>query len=199
MDAGWVKEGEAEAEAALSLGPDSPAAYLASSYVAFRLGRLNGAIETLETALQRLEMRPAIKKEIATIHLNLGQLYMRRAEAAGPAAPRQARAEDTARAEEHLTKTIEVAPRPVAFHALADLYFRTRRFDESLALFKRTQENVPEWFASIHVNLGRTYEEMKQPQQAIAEFRKYLEVAWPGAPVRKDVEEYLQKLEQRSH
>jgi tetratricopeptide (TPR) repeat protein len=199
MDAGWVKEGEAQAEVALSFGPDSPVAYLASSYVAFRLGRINEAIEILETALQQLEMRPSNKKEITTIHLNLGQLYMRRAEAAGPAAPRQARADDTARAEQHLTRTMEIEPRPVASHALADLYFRTRRFDESLAMFKRTQEHVPEWFASIHVNLGRTYEEMKQPQQAIAEFRKYLELALPGTPVRKDVEDYLQKLERRAN
>jgi hypothetical protein len=66
-------------------------------------------------------------------------------------------------------------------------------------MFKRTQEHVPEWFASIHVNLGRTYEEMKQPQQAIAEFRKYLELALPGTPVRKDVEDYLQKLERRAN
>jgi tetratricopeptide (TPR) repeat protein len=147
MDAGWVKEGEAEAEEALKVGLDSPVAYLASSYVAFRLGRINEAIEILETALQQLEARPSIKKEIATIHLNLGQLYMRRAEAAGPAAPRQARADDTARAEQHLTRSMEIEPRPIASHALADLYFRTRRFDESLALFKRTKENVPEWFA----------------------------------------------------
>ncbi len=192
MDAGWAKEGEAEADAALSIGPDSPIAHLTSSYVATRLGRSNEAIEKMETALQRLEPRPAVMKEIATIHLNLGQLYMKRAEAGGS---REGRAADIARAEEHMTRSMEIAPRPVAWHAVADLYFRTRRFDESLAMFKRTQENVPEWFAPIHVNLARTYEELKQPQQAIAEFRKYLEVARPDVADRKDVEDYLQRME----
>jgi tetratricopeptide (TPR) repeat protein len=120
---------------------------------------------------------------------------MRRAEAGGP---REARAADTLRAEEHLIRSAEIAPRPAASHALADLYFRTRRFNESLDLFRRTQENVPGWFAPIHVNLGRTYEELKRPQEAIAEFRKYLEVARPGVADRKDVEDYLKKLEQRT-
>ncbi|HVG18703.1 MAG TPA: tetratricopeptide repeat protein, partial [Blastocatellia bacterium] len=174
-------EAEAEARASLDLDPKSAGPYLNLSYFARTAGKLDKSIEYLEAATSEMAEGPVTRHSLATIYLNLGLLYAQR--------------KDFDRAEEKLLKSIELSPRPVAWHYTGLFYFDRKRFENARVMFEQTANHLPRWFAPVHIRLGQTYEGLNQPDRARAEYEKYLELAPAEMPDRKSVENRLRQMD----
>ena len=176
-DAGRPREAEAEARTALDLDSRCPTAYLNLSYFARMSGKLDKACEYLEQGISAVPEGTMTRHDLATIYLNLGLLYGQR--------------KMFERGEEDLLRSNEISPRPVAWYHTGQFYFDQGRLEEARAMFERTLEHVPRWFAPIHLRLGLTYEAMKDTPRAEMEYEKYLELAPPEAPDRDGVRKHL--------
>jgi tetratricopeptide (TPR) repeat protein len=180
FDAGKPREAEVEARTSLDLGPNSAIPYLNLSYFARAAGKLDKSIEYLEEATSAVAEGPMTRQSLATVHLNLGLLYAQR--------------KDFDRAEENLLKSIELSPRPAAWHYTGLFYFDRKRFEDARVMFERVANHLPRWFAPVHIRLGQTYEGLNQPDSARAQYEKYLELAPAEMPDRKSVENRLRQM-----
>jgi tetratricopeptide (TPR) repeat protein len=123
---------------------------------------------------------PVTRQNLATIHLNLGLLY--------------AQKKNYEKAEEHLTRSNEMLPRPVAWYYAGQYYFERGRYEDARVMLERTERRVPRWFAPIHLQLGQVYEQLNQPAQARAAYQRYLEIAPDDAKEREEVQRRLMRL-----
>ena len=176
-DAGRPREAEAEARAALTLDPACPTAYLNLSYFARMSGKLDKACEYLEDGISAVPEGTMTRHDLATMYLNLGLLYGQR--------------KMFERGEEKLIRSIEISPRAVAWYHTAQFYFDQGRFEDARAMYEKTLEQVPRWFAPVHLRLALTYEALKDVTRAEGEFEKYLVLAPPDAPDRDSVRRHL--------
>lgn len=176
-DAGRPREAEAEARTALDLDSRCATAYLNLSYFARMSGKLDKACEYLEEGISAVPEGTMTRHDLATIYLNLGLLYGQR--------------KLFERCEQDLLRSIEISPRPVAWYHAGQFYFDQGRFEDARAMFEQTREQVPGWFAPIHLRLGLTYEALKDTSRAEMEYEKYLELAPPEAPDRDGVRKHV--------
>lgn len=175
-DAGRPREAEAEARAALDLDSRCATAYMNLSYFTKQSGRLDQACDYLESAITAIPENAMTRNDLATIYLNLGMLYPQR--------------KMFDRAEQSFLRSIEISPRAVAWYYTGQFYVDRGRFADALAMYEKTLEEVPGWFAPIHLNLGVTYEGLKDLSQAEVEFNKYLSLA-PNAPDQDAVKKHI--------
>jgi Tfp pilus assembly protein PilF len=175
-EAGRPREAEAEARTALDLDSKCATAYMNLSYFTKQSGRLDKACEYLENAITTIPENAMTRQDLATIYLNLGMLYPQR------------KMFDAA--EQSLFRSIEISPRPVAWYYTGQFYFDQGRFDDALAMYQKTLAEVPGWFAPVHLKLGLTYEGLKDPARAEAEFNEYLALA-PDAPDQESVRKHI--------
>lgn len=175
-EAGRPREAEAEARTALDLDSQCATAYLNLSYFTKQSGKVDKACEYLENAIAAVPENAMTRHDLATLHLNLGMLYGLR--------------KMFDRAEQNLLRSIEVSPRAVAWYYTGQFYFDQGRFDDALAMYQKTLEEVPGWFAPIHLKLGLTYEGLKDLSRAEVEFNEYLVLA-PDAPDHEDVKKHI--------
>jgi tetratricopeptide (TPR) repeat protein len=178
--AGRPVEAEAEARSAISLNPNTPDAYMSLSYFAHRSGRLDSAVKHLEEAASAVEAAPLSYKKLGTIYLNLGLVHWQR--------------KDITRAEENLLRSLDVWPRPVARYHTGNFYFDQGRFEDARAMYERCLEELPRWFAPIHLKLGQVYERLGQPARAKVAYERYIEVTPATVEDRNEVMRRLQKL-----
>jgi tetratricopeptide (TPR) repeat protein len=181
FDAGRPREADSEARASLDLDPKSASPYLILSYFTRASGKLDKAIEYLETATAEVSEGPMTRQNLATVYLNLGLLYAQR--------------KDFELAEEKLLKSIELSPRPVAWHYTGLFYFDRKHFGNARVMFEQVAGHLPRWFAPVHIRLGQTYEGLNLPDLARAEYEKYLELAPAEMPDRKNVESKLRQMD----
>ena len=68
-------------------------------------------------------------------------------------------------------------------------HFEARRFREAIHSFQVAAQLVPS--ADLWFNIARAHEELGEWEQAIEHYRRYLELATPGAIDRDDVRRHL--------
>jgi len=172
IQGGKPKEAEREAQTAVETGPAEPNAYLSLAYVADSQGKTDQAIRDLERGTQAVTEGPMTRYRLATMYLNLGQLYKRN--------------KDAARAEASLRRSLELWQRPAGSYYLADFYFDQGRYQEALELYEKTLEEVPARFGPIHLKMARVYDKLGDSSRAKSEYMLYLELA-PQANNRQEV------------
>jgi tetratricopeptide (TPR) repeat protein len=180
LEAARPRDAEDEAQNALSLDPGYPYAYLSLSYLARVSGNLDKSIDYLEQGVSAVKETPVTRQNLATIHLNLGLLY--------------AQKKNYEKAEEYLTRSNEILPRPVAWYYTGQYYFERGRYEDARVMLERTERRVPRWFAPIHLQLGQVYEQLHQPAQARAAYQRYLQIAPADAKEREEVQRRLMRL-----
>lgn len=180
LEASRPRDAEDEAQKALSLDPGYPYAYLSLSYLARVSGNLDKSIDYLEQGVSAVKETPVTRHNLATIHLNLGLLY--------------AQKKNYEKADEHLTRSNEILPRPVAWYYTGQYYFERGRYEDARVMLEQTERRIPRWFAPIHLQLGQVYEQLHQPVQARAAYEKYLEIAPADAKEREEVQRRLMRL-----
>lgn len=179
FDAGRPREAEAEVRGALDLDSSCAPAYLNLSYFAKTSGKLDKACEYLENGISAVSLSAMTRHDLATMHLNLGLLYGQR--------------KMFEQCEQNLLRSIEISPRPAAWYYTGQFYFDQGRFDEALEMYQKTLEQVPGWFAPIHLKLGFTYEALRDLSRAESQFNQYLLLA-PDAPDREDVKNHITSM-----
>ncbi len=180
LEAARPRDAEDEAQKALSLDPGYPYAYLSLSYLAKVSGNLDKSIDYLERGVSAVKETPVTRQNLATIHLNLGLLYAQR--------------KNYEKADEHLTRSNRILPRPVAWYYTGQYYFERGRYEEARVMLEQTERRIPRWFAPIHLQLGQVYEQLHQPVQARAAYERYLEIAPADAKEREEVQRRLLRL-----
>jgi tetratricopeptide (TPR) repeat protein len=181
-DAGRPREAEAEARTALDLDSQCATTYLNLSYFSKQSGKLDRACEYLENAIAVVPENAMTRHDLATIYLNLGMLYGQR--------------KMFDRAEQTLLRSIEVSPRAVAWYYTGQFYIEQARFDDARTMYQRALEEVPGWFAPIHLKLGIVYEGLGDTSRAEREYNQYLLLA-PDAPDREDVKNHISAMLKR--
>lgn len=179
-EAGRPREAEAEAHATLDLDPRCAPGYLNLSYFARMSGKLDKACEYLEQGISAVPEGIMTRYDLATMHLNLGLLYGQR--------------KMFERGEENLLRSIEIAPRPVAWYYTAGFYAEQGRFEDARVMYEKTVAHVPRWFAPVHMRLGLTYEALTDTHRAELEYERFLELASPEAPEREGIGKRLAEL-----
>jgi tetratricopeptide (TPR) repeat protein len=179
VQAGKPKDAEREAQAALETGSQEPDAYLTLAYVADSQGKIDQAIRHLERGIEAVPEGPMTRYRIATMYLNLGQLYKRN--------------KDAARAETCLLKSSELWRRPAGSYYLAEFYYDQGRYPEARDMYQNTLEQVPERFAPIHLKLARVSDKLGDMARAKSEYQLYLALA-PQANNRQEILHRLSEL-----
>ena len=113
---------------------------------------------------------------LATMYLNLGQLYRRN--------------KDATRAEASLRRSLELWRRPAGSYYLAEFYFDQGRYQEAHDMYEMTLEQVPPRFAPIHLRLARVCDKLGDTARAKSEYKLYLELA----PLANNRQEILRRL-----
>jgi tetratricopeptide (TPR) repeat protein len=180
-DTGRPREAEAEARTAMELDTRCAGAYLNLSYFAKQSGKLDKACEYLENAVATIPENTMTQHDLATIYLNLGMVYGQR--------------KMLDQAEQNLLRSIEVSPRAVAWYYTGQFYLEQRRLNDALTMFQKTLEEVPAWFAPVHLKLGLVYETLGDTQRAESEYDEFLRLA-PDAPEHDDVKTHLNEMRQ---
>ncbi len=180
FEASRPRDAEDGAQKALSLDPGYPYAYLSLSFLASRSGNLDKSIDYLEQGVSGVKETPVTRQNLATIHLNLGLLY--------------AQKKNYEKADEHLTRSNQILPRPVAWYYTGQYYFERGRYEDARVMLEQTERKIPRWYAPIHLQLGQVYEQLHQPAQARAAYQRYLEIAPLDAKEREEVQRRLMRL-----
>ncbi|HKV38800.1 MAG TPA: tetratricopeptide repeat protein [Blastocatellia bacterium] len=175
-DGGDKAEASAEAATALNLDPGESKAYLTLSYIADGNGKPDQAIYYLKRGTAAVPQTPMTRYGLATMYLNLGMLYQRE--------------RDSVMAEQNMKRSLEVWPRPVGWYYMGQFYYAEGRFEDALAMFEKEQDSVPSRFASIHLNLAKVYDQMKDKRSARREYLQYLKLN----PSALDRDQILQRL-----
>ena len=179
VNAGKPKEAEREAQAAMEAGPGEPDAYLTLAYVADSEGKLDQAIRHLEAGIEAIPEGPMTRYRLATMYLNLGQLYKRN--------------KNLNRAEDCMRRSLELWRRPAGSYYLAELYYDQNRYEEARDMYEKTLEQVPVHFAPIHLKLGRVSDKLGDMARAKAEYQLYVELA-PQANNRQEILRRISEL-----
>jgi len=179
VQAGKPKDAEREAQAAVEVGPEEPNAYMSLAYVADSQGKFDQAIRHLEKGAEAVREGPMTRYRLATMYLNLGQLYKRN--------------KDLARAETAMQRSLELWRRPAGSYYLAELYHDQGRYQDALDMYDRTVELVRARFAPIHLKLARVCDTLGDPARARSEYQLYLELA-PQANNRQEILRRLSEL-----
>jgi tetratricopeptide (TPR) repeat protein len=162
--AGLYKEADAQAHKVLEIEPTSASPYAILSQMANIEGKLDKAIEYLETGIARVKPEgAAATNALGSLYLNLGLMYARRGE--------------FDRAEETLLKSVEVFPRPTGYYYIGQFYFDRRRFDDAREYFEKVRDTAPSNFFPIQLKLGMAYERLGLKEQARAAYERYLRLA----------------------
>jgi tetratricopeptide (TPR) repeat protein len=162
--AGLYKEADAQAHKVLELEPEAASPYAILSQMANIEGKLDKAIEYLETGIARVKPQgtPATNA-LGSLYLNLGLMYSRRGE--------------FDRAEQALLKSVEIYPRPTGYYYVGQFYFDRRRFDDARQYFEKVRDSAPRSFFPIQLKLGMAYERLGLKEQARAAYEQYLRLA----------------------
>jgi tetratricopeptide (TPR) repeat protein len=179
VNAGKPKEAEREAQAAMEAGPSEPDAYLTLAYVADSEGKLDQAIRHLETGIEAIPEGSMTRYRLATMYLNLAQLYKRN--------------KDWNRAEYCMRQSLELWRRPAGSYYLAEFYYEQGRYDEAREMYEKTLEQVPARFAPIHLKLGRVSDKLGDTVRAKSEYEMYVELA-PQASNRQEILRRISEL-----
>lgn len=181
-EAGRPREAEAEARAALDLDSRCATAYMSLSYFTKQSGKIDKACEYLENAIAAVPENAMTRHDLATIYLNLGMLYGQR--------------KMFDRAEQNLLHSIDVSPRAAAWYYTGQFYIEQSRYDDARAMYQRALEELPGWFAPIHLKFGLVYEGLGDLARAEDEYNQYLLLA-PDAPDREDVKKHINAMMKR--
>jgi tetratricopeptide (TPR) repeat protein len=179
MNAGQPKEAEREAQAAVESGPAEPDAYMSLAYVADSEGKLDQAIRHLETGIEAIPEGPMTRYHLATMYLNLGQLYRRN--------------KDLNRAEQCMRRSLELWLRPAGSYYLGEFYYDQSRYEEARDMYEKTREQVPPRFAPIHLKLGRVSDKLGDIARAKSEYQLYVDLA-PQANNRQEILRRISEL-----
>jgi protein O-mannosyl-transferase len=178
---GRPREAEAESKKAVELDPQCAYGYSNLSYFRKQAGKLDEAISYLEQAKANIALTPTTRTQLATISLNLGLLYAER--------------KNYDLAETTLQESNALWSRTIGYYYLAQYYSARGRYEEALALYLNVARRLPRNYAPIHLALGATYERLKQIDNAVASYYKYLEVAPPTATDRDQVTSLINQLQ----
>ena len=172
VNAGKPKEAESEGHAAIEAGPAEPDGYLSLAYAADSQGKLDQAIRHLEAGVEGIPEGPMTRYRLATMYLNLGQLYKRN--------------KDLNRAEQNMRRSLELWQRPAGSYYLAEFYYDQSRYQEARDMYEKTLGQVPARFAPIHLKMGRVSDKLGDMVRAKAEYQLYLDLA-PQANNRQEI------------
>ncbi|MEK6300662.1 MAG: tetratricopeptide repeat protein [Acidobacteriota bacterium] len=178
--AGSTRDAEASARKAIELDPQFAGGYMNLSYFSKHNGKLDQAIDYLEQARAAIELSPATRNGLATVHVNLGLLYSER--------------KDMARAEKNLLRSVELWPRAVGTYNLGMFYIARGRYEAARDALEQAAGQAPPRYAPIRASLGAVYEHLGDISRACAEYSRYLELALPNAPDRTNVQQRLSVL-----
>src|SRR5262249_598824 len=172
VQAGKPKDAEREAQEAIDAGPEEPNAYLSLAYVADSQGKIDQAIRYLERGTEAVREGPMTRYRLATMYLNLGQLYKRN--------------KDMNRAEACMQRSLELWQRPAGSYYLAEFYYDQSRYQEARDMYEKTLGQVSARFAPIHLKMGRVSDKLGDMVRAKAEYQLYLDLA-PQANNRQEI------------
>jgi tetratricopeptide (TPR) repeat protein len=179
-NSGKPRDAEAQIQAALSIKPDDAGAFIGLSYFAHREGKLEKSIEYLERAAASVEDGPTAHSSLGTIHLNIGLIKWQRKDISG--------------AEGSLLRSIEIWPRPVGWYHTGNFYFEQGRYEDARVMYERSLQELPRWFAPVHLKLGQVYERLGQPGRAKDAYKLYLDLTPATIEARAEVMRRLEKL-----
>jgi tetratricopeptide (TPR) repeat protein len=180
FQAGMLRQAENEAQAALAIDPNHFNAYSTLSYFAHSAGRLDKAVEYLELAAEATRADPYANRKLATIYLNTGLIQW------------EQKVFD--RAEKNLLRSIETWERPVGWYHAGRFYFDQGRYQEARLMFELCRQEVPRWYAPIHMKLGQVYEQLGERALAREAYQEFLHLTPPGTENRNQVSQRLQQL-----
>ncbi|HWP42740.1 MAG TPA: tetratricopeptide repeat protein, partial [Blastocatellia bacterium] len=172
FDAGRTRDAEAEIQTALQIDPNNAGALVTLSYFAHKEGKLEKSIEYLKSAASNVEESHIAHTVLGTIYLNTGLIYWE--------------LKDMSRAEEYLLRSIETWPRPVGWYHTGNFYVDQGRYEEARTIYERSLEQLPRWYAPIHLKLGQVYERLGQSARAKAAYERYLEVTPSSLETRNE-------------
>ena len=172
------QKAEQEARRALALRPDCVDANIQLSQFAYNDGKLDTAVEYLETARSAVADGPLQRGYLSRIYKDLGTLHAERKE--------------FELAEGFLRRAVETMPSPQNWVTLGDYYFDRGRYAEALEMYELTEADTSKNYAPLRLKLGRTYDRLGQTQRARDEYNKYLDLA----PNAKDRSEIFRRLSQ---
>lgn len=179
VEAGRVKEGEAELRRALDLDPKSPDPYVSLSSIANSQGHYDRAISYLQDGLRAVPQDPDTTQKLATMYLNLGFLYERQ--------------KDFDRAENAMQQSIQIWRRPVGLYYLGQLYVDEGRYPQALAAYQQAMGLLSRKFGPIHMKLAHVYEELGDKENARLEYEQFIKLT-PDADARSDAQRRLSQL-----
>jgi tetratricopeptide (TPR) repeat protein len=165
---GRLAEAQRQAKIANELDPHCLDPYLNLAYYQRAKGNLRQAAAILELARTEMADGPLNQGEEATLCVTLSLLY-----------EELNRPED---AERSLKQVIDLRPEsPGAWEALGDFQFSKGRYDEALSSYRRSESlQLLRVYSKIHLKLGRTLDQLNDPQDAGEEYKAYLNLAPDG-------------------
>lgn len=180
---GRFKEADAEAKRAVELNPQSSNAYMRLSYINSRLGKVDNAITDMEQGIAAIPETRQNRTPLAMMYMSLGLLYSQK--------------KDFQTAEAHIHKSRELRSRALGYYHTGLFYFNQERYEEALSMYQVAMQKFPPNYAPIHLSTAVTYDLLKQKENALAEYGKYLEFAPATAPDRDKVVEMMKRLQPR--
>ena len=170
------QEAKRHTQTALDIDPACIDAYMQLSVYAHREGKIEEGIRYLEEAEARLPEGAQRRGYQGRIYGKLGFLYNEK--------------KDYQKAEEYLQQAVELTPGIGTWHELGEFYLKQGNNEKALEMFENVVAQVNYTFATIHLNLGRTYDRLGQLERAKAEYGLYVKLA----PYSKNRDEALKRL-----
>ncbi len=177
---GHRDDAQREARIANELDPYCMDAYLNLSYLAMQRGDGKAAIRYLEGAKSQVREGPLKQGELATISANLAELYQQ--------------LKETDLAEQNFVEATHLLPDSTRiWEEFGEFNYAQGRYEEALEIFRKASQGLSRGYATIHLDLGRTYERLNDPANARTEYEHYLRLA-PAADDAEEVRRRLGKL-----
>jgi superkiller protein 3 len=163
---GRLKEAEAQVQAFARFYPDDTETFFLRALIAFQNGQLEQASELAESCLKRGDRRGEVYKLLA-----MSEYLLRRFD----------------KFETHIREAARLNPLdPDPHYHLGRYYFEDKRYEQSLAAFKKAFELHPDHFKA-HYYAGLVFEGQNEIEQAKREFQSAIRIidqlkvryAWP--------------------
>jgi tetratricopeptide (TPR) repeat protein len=165
-------EAERQARIANELDSHCLDPYLNLAYQQRAKGNVGQAVAILERARPEMADGPLKDGEEATLCVTLSLLYQQ-----------MNRSED---AERSLKEVTTLIPRsPAAWETLGDFEFSNSKYEEALSYYKTSESLQVRLYAPIHLKLARTQDHLSNSQDALREYKAYLNLVPDGPGARE--------------